>query len=293
MSTTPAPEAHHPRAEAHARLGGRFTVRVLEPSPPAITAPPFHADDPTVRASSNDRSVVSPVATGDLSWSEVVAAHEDPQLAAWCADRWLAAWRPLPACPVSYTDEVTDHLLVLRYVLGPWRAARSGDGGRRDLRWTRSGYGTPFCGDDRQLRVETGALVRQHRGEVANFAPDRLVEACVFAGVPDPGDLDPDTPLELGGPSGALLADWLGCTTLLFERARADRAARSRVWLDPDEAAVRLDLGDCRLRADLVDLEVTVDADVVLRHRDLVGASVDPVAVGDAALAAVLRSDDG
>lgn len=50
---------------------------------------PFHADDPTARASSNDRLVVSPVATGDLTWHEVVAARADADLEAGCADRYL------------------------------------------------------------------------------------------------------------------------------------------------------------------------------------------------------------
>ena len=36
----------NPKQEAYEKLAGEFEVRVLEPSPPAITDPPF-ADDPT------------------------------------------------------------------------------------------------------------------------------------------------------------------------------------------------------------------------------------------------------
>ena len=34
------------RKEAFDRVGGRFDARVLEPSPPAVTVPPWFADDP-------------------------------------------------------------------------------------------------------------------------------------------------------------------------------------------------------------------------------------------------------
>ena len=35
-----------PRQEAFDRLGGRYEVRVLEPSPPAVDEEPWFADDP-------------------------------------------------------------------------------------------------------------------------------------------------------------------------------------------------------------------------------------------------------
>ena len=37
------------RQEAFERLGGRYEVRVLEPSPPAVDEEPWFADDPTAR----------------------------------------------------------------------------------------------------------------------------------------------------------------------------------------------------------------------------------------------------
>src|SRR5438874_13496900 len=86
------------RAEARARLDGRFEPRVLEPSPPAVTEGPWYADDPV--NCPLDRPgclVVSPVPNADVTWDEL--ARDDPDLSPWCTARWLGAWRPLPAVP--------------------------------------------------------------------------------------------------------------------------------------------------------------------------------------------------
>jgi hypothetical protein len=88
----------NPRAEAFERIGGRFEARVLEPSPPAVDNAPWYADDPVARgAVPAGRQVVSPVGTGDLHWDAL--ARDDAELAEWCADRWLGAYRRLPEVP--------------------------------------------------------------------------------------------------------------------------------------------------------------------------------------------------
>jgi hypothetical protein len=48
-----------PRQEALERVGGEYDVRVLEPSPPPVTEPPWFADDPVARgdAPAHDRVV--------------------------------------------------------------------------------------------------------------------------------------------------------------------------------------------------------------------------------------------
>ena len=75
------------RAEARARLEGRFEPRVLEPSPPAVTEAPWYADDPVNCAVNRPGCmVVSPVPTADVTWDEL--AHNDPELGRWCAARW-------------------------------------------------------------------------------------------------------------------------------------------------------------------------------------------------------------
>ena len=90
----------NPCQEAEDRLGGRYEVRVLEPSPPALDG---NLDDPTARGEhSGTRQLVSPVTDGDLTWDEL--AREDEELAEWRAARWLGAWAPLAAVPAEFAD---------------------------------------------------------------------------------------------------------------------------------------------------------------------------------------------
>ena len=88
----------NPRAEAEDVLGGDYEARVLEPSPPAVTEPPF-ADDPVAPGEVPEgRKLVSPVHNrGDLTWDEI--AREEPELAPWCAERWLGAGTRLEPLP--------------------------------------------------------------------------------------------------------------------------------------------------------------------------------------------------
>ncbi|HEX5588157.1 MAG TPA: hypothetical protein VFZ17_12675, partial [Acidimicrobiia bacterium] len=62
-----------PSAEARARLGGRYAVRVLEPSPPPVTTPPWFADDPVNAPVVDGLPVVSPVANGDVTWDQLAS----------------------------------------------------------------------------------------------------------------------------------------------------------------------------------------------------------------------------
>src|SRR5436190_9441949 len=91
----------NPRAEAEDKLGGDYEARVLEPSPPAVGAPAY-ADDPVDPGEVPEgRELVSPVHNrGDLTWDEI--AREEPELAPWCADRWLGAWKQLEPLPASF-----------------------------------------------------------------------------------------------------------------------------------------------------------------------------------------------
>src|SRR5690606_32715096 len=90
--------AYNPRREAFERLDGRYEVRVLEPSPPAVQEGPWYADDPAaVGEVPPGRQVVTPTTAGDVSWDELAA--RDSELAGWCAERWLGAWRDLRPLP--------------------------------------------------------------------------------------------------------------------------------------------------------------------------------------------------
>src|SRR3954468_932054 len=89
---------HDPRTEAFERLGGRYEVRGLEPSPPAVAEGPWFADDPAARGDvPAGRTLVSPVSSGDRTWDEL--AREDEDLVGWGADRWLGAWGGLQPVP--------------------------------------------------------------------------------------------------------------------------------------------------------------------------------------------------
>src|SRR3954449_9771831 len=91
----------NPRAEAEDKLGGDYEARVLEPSPPAVTEPPY-TDDPVEPGEVPEgRELVSPVHNrGDLTWDEVV--RQEPDLAPWCAERWLGAWKRLEPLPAAF-----------------------------------------------------------------------------------------------------------------------------------------------------------------------------------------------
>jgi hypothetical protein len=143
-----------PRAEAFERVGGRFEVRVLEPSPPAVHDGPWWADDPVAPEPRwhPDLPLLSTVPNGDITWDEL--AGQEPGLAGWCADRWLGAWRRLPELPpiAEYVKARNALHDVAVTELSPAREAVTGKIG---LRYTRGGFGTPFFGDDEQRRIDT------------------------------------------------------------------------------------------------------------------------------------------
>ena len=157
--------AANPRAEAVSILGGDYEARVLEPSPPAVTEFPF-ADDPVAPGEVPDgRLLVSPITGhGDLTWDQV--ADERPEIAQWCAERWLGAWGRLEALPPAFPETRAALHRLAEEVVSPERLPES----EIALRWTRGGFGTPFFdegGRDCQVRVEHGELVRQRGSEIS------------------------------------------------------------------------------------------------------------------------------
>lgn len=208
----------NPRAEAYERLGGRYAVRVLEPSPPAVDEPPWFADDPVAGPQPEPgRKLVSPVGNGDLRWEQLAA--DDRELAEWCAERWLAAYRRLGPAPATLTEtRLALHELAER-VISP---ARRSANGKIGLRYTRGGFGTPFFGDDAQVRVDGAELVRV-RGEHEQREP-----ICV----------------DVVG--AAFLAEWYGFAVSVLEELRAESGAGedpSRVQLWPEHFDMSVDLG--------------------------------------------------
>ena len=242
----------NPRAEAYERLRGAYDVRVLEPSPPAVNRPPWFADDPTARgAVPTDRQVVSPVTTGDLLWEELAAG--DPELAAWCAERWLGPLPRLQRVPSGLTATRRSLHALARRVIGPVRERANEHQG---LRWTRGGFGTPFFGADAQVRVEHGVLVVQSRFRERRAAVATLADAADLIGFDLAGDEAElaGATLEIHPDAARFIGDFLGFATNVLEQLRADvppeyEPSRVELWPHTFDLVVEIGLEHAGRRA--------------------------------------------
>ena len=216
--------AHNPAAEAAAAAGNDYGVRVLEPSPPAVAAPPYWADDPADPTPSGAGPVVAPHSGGDLTWDELIEVR--PELAGFAADRWLGARRQLPELPSDYPAALFDfHRLAYSVVA----EARYQCNGKFGLRYARGGFGTPFFGGDVQVRVTADQLVVQTGARARSTTITTLREAGEFAGVipgtsaaehdsPKLGDID--RPLAARAEVGEFLGAWFGLAAAALEELR-------------------------------------------------------------------------
>jgi hypothetical protein len=166
-----------PRAEAFARVDGRFEVRVLEPSPPAVQEGPWFADDPVAATPRMrpDLPLLGPVPGSgvDVTWDEL--ARQEPDLTDWCSDRWLGAWRPLPPLP-PIAEYVHARAALHDLAASTVSPARQAANGKIGLRYTRGGFGTPFFGENEQIRVDTADHGVPFLGEWYGFACSVLEE---------------------------------------------------------------------------------------------------------------------
>ncbi len=232
-------------AEASARVDGRYEVRVLEPSPPAVAVGPWFADDPVARGQADSGlRVVSPVSGGDLRWSELAAA--DAELAAWCSERWLAAYPRLGRAPAALAPTRSALHRLAEAVISPAREAANGKIG---LRYTLGGFGTPFFGLDAQLRVEGATLVVQDR-EGARRAPITSLAAAARAVgelLPPSGLEFESDPLDVDPEAASFIGQWFGFAASVLEQLRAEAAPEhqpSRVQLWPEHFDMAVELGD-------------------------------------------------
>jgi hypothetical protein len=239
-----------PRREAFERVDGQYDVRVLEPSPPAVTEPPWFADDPL------EGGDVLPIErSGARTWSEVAAG--DRHLTSWCLDRWLIRKR-LDPLPTAFIETRSALHALAEHVLAPARHQATGKIG---LRFTFHGFGTPFfagrraptaSADKRQVRVEDDTLVvNARRHDITTLA--RAAEA---AGVPPETQTglyvpttapDPDAQLSVDPFAARALGDWYGYCASVLEQLRADADALdapARVQLWPEHFDLAVDLGD-------------------------------------------------
>jgi hypothetical protein len=232
------------RAEAEARVARRYEVRVLEPSPPAVTTPPWFADDPTAPgARDRTRQLVSPVPGGDLRWTDLAA--EDEELASWCAERWLGPYRRLAPPPSRLVQtRLALHRLAERVIMPSRRQAN----GKIGLRYTRGGFGTPFFGQDTQIRVEGRALIVDEQGSERRAPVTTLAAAADHIGrhlLPAELALD-DAVLDVEEDAAAFLGDWFGFAASVLEELRAEAPSvvdPSRVQLWPEHFDLAVELG--------------------------------------------------
>lgn len=248
----------NPLEEARDRLGGRYEVMVLEPSPPAVTREPF-SDDPTTRGTVHTgRTLVAPIETGverNVTWDAL--ARDDADLAAWCSARALGAWTappPLPPTEQLVSTRLSLHALA-EHVLCP---ARQRVNGKIGLRFTRGGFGTPFFGADEQVRIEGTTLIataspstRETRADLTTLGAAAAAVG-ITAGAPDL--FEPTTPLDLDRPllldAGAVFGWWFGFTTAVLAQVRADPESNAapdppsllQIW--PEHFDLSVDLGD-------------------------------------------------
>lgn len=249
MSAVAARDA---RAEATEILGDGRVGLVLEPSPPAVNQAPWFAEAPMSPAGVEAAELVSPVVTGSGSWDEAIVG--DDRAATFARDHWLANLKPLVDVPATLAETRSSLTTLAFYVLAP---ARQQANGKIGLRWTKGGFGTPFFGDDRQVRVEGDLLVVQEGESVEAEAITTLRAAGRLVGVTPgapagiefhdpPAAGDPDQLLVVDPEAVAFLDDWFGYSTLVLERllTLAGSPDDTRVQLWPEHFDPAIELGD-------------------------------------------------
>jgi hypothetical protein len=244
--------ARDPQREARELVGDALAARVLEPSPPARDDEWF-ADDPVNAPVPPGVPVVSPIPGADLTWTEWVAGH--PEHAGWARERWLEPHRRLTEPGPAFAETRLAVHRLAAYVISP---ARRRVNGKIGLRWTLGGLGTPFFGEDEQVRLQGGVLVRQRGATASGAVPATLAQAAALAfdGPPDIAwaegfDVPPaggtEAALAIDPASAALLADWFGFGHSVLEELRADsapaEAGRVQIWPEHFDAAVDVVVG--------------------------------------------------
>jgi hypothetical protein len=240
----------NPREEARDKVEGRFEALVLEPSPPAVQEAPWFADDPTDPGGIPSGSkIVSPVENADTTWDTLCL--QSPELSGWCAQRWLGAWKALHPLPTEFgTTREALHALA-EHVLAP---ARHETNGKIGLRYTFCGFGTPFFGNNTQLRVEAADLVVQ-RGDAEERSPiTSVAKAAAAAGITPgaPTEIylpttapDFDRHLPIDEEASLSLGAWFGFSASVLEQFRWDHVGEgpSRVQLWPEHFDLSVELG--------------------------------------------------
>lgn len=217
---------------------------MLEPSPPTVTKAPWFADDPIALGDGPfARPLVSPVSNGDVRWDEL--ARGDEELAQWCAGRWLGAWRRLKQPPEQLAHTRGALHKVAEHVISPTRKRANG---KIALRYTWGGFGTPFFGNDVQIRVAGDALIVQVGERIQHGRLTTLEDAAEFIGF-DLTRYDlagADEPLEIDADASCWLGEWYGFAASVLQQLRAESPKElevSRVQLWPEHFDLAVELG--------------------------------------------------
>lgn len=245
------------RTKAQRLLPEGYEARVLEPGPPAV-GPPEYADDPTARGESHG-VVVSPTPDGDLTWDEFVDDH--PQHAGFARDHWLGSLRRLEPLPSSFSATRDSLHQLAFFAIAPARHAATGKLG---LRWTHGGFGTPYFGNDRQIRVDGAHLVIQEGDGFVEERIETVRHATDFLSIPyrqtwfepfhDPlVPADPDADLVIDPDAAGALSAWFGFATHVLEVLRREPGAvdvsRVQLWPEHFDPAIELGSADGGRRA--------------------------------------------
>lgn len=145
--------------------------------------------------------------------------------------------KPLP--PRYHETRDALHRLATHVVYLPRREAT----GRYGMIWTPGGFGTPFFGDDEQIRVTGEMLVHQRRKQLESAPITTLRAGAELLGRtidPDfdhgfeavPAD-DPDEDLGIDETAALALGDWYWLATSVLEQLREE-------WADTAPSAVQL-----------------------------------------------------
>jgi len=244
-------DARNALDEAQQRLPSGLTARVIEPSAPAVNDGNFFADDPASLGDADPATTVRPLSTGQMTWQKLAA--DDPDLADFARARGLGPWARLETVPAGYASSRADfHKLAYSVVA----AARHQSNGKFGLRFTAGGFGTPFFGNDRQVRMVANVLVDQQADQVRTHHPTSLNDAATFLGVEvstvaSEGDVpelgDRDRTLDLSTETGEFLGNWYGFAVSVLEELRAETpsdANPSRVQLWPGHFDPAVEIGD-------------------------------------------------
>jgi hypothetical protein len=253
--------ATNPRADAQELLPFGYEARVLEPSPPAVNDGDHKADDPTALDDRNPNlKVVTPTSAGEVTWDDLSRRHA--HLAGFASSHWLGAWSRLPALTDQYISTVASLGQLAFFVIAPARFAVQEKLG---LRYTHGGFGTPFFGRDRQVRMEGSFLVVQEGDTAGGEEVTALRRAARQLGIeyretwgPDwhdpPAPSDPEAPLAIDLEAARICSDILGFGFSILEQIRVEaredeKPSRVQLWPEHFDAALEIGAEDVGRRA--------------------------------------------